>query len=298
MPAAAERALAVHADDGAGLVGLFLPGRSGNLPGRMRGEGGCVWIDASTAAADGLRQRAARGGGGGGRTPPAPLVHWTLLQGEGRSADDGYNSIYRLGTARQRRARSTNFDHPPVNTLPPRRSAPCAAPLPLSGSIARTNDCKSTWPKRARLHTRPPPATISGGPWTPHALLSSLHGISSLRVGQQPGSHGDHVALWRPGAVRIVRVAMRSMKSQPRGAHLHGPVWPARPGRQSRDRPSPRCACGTPSHRLAMMPRQALVSSPEVHLGAGAGRACVRRLWLRRPQPNRRTMLTWSMTTP
>jgi len=29
--------------------------------------------------------------------PPAPAVHWTLLQGEGRSADDRYNSIYRLG---------------------------------------------------------------------------------------------------------------------------------------------------------------------------------------------------------
>ena len=29
--------------------------------------------------------------------PGAPPVHWTLLQGEGRSADDRYNSIYRLG---------------------------------------------------------------------------------------------------------------------------------------------------------------------------------------------------------
>jgi len=29
--------------------------------------------------------------------PGAPPVHWTLLQGEGRSADDTYNSIYRLG---------------------------------------------------------------------------------------------------------------------------------------------------------------------------------------------------------
>jgi hypothetical protein len=31
--------------------------------------------------------------------PGAPPVHWTLLQGEGRSADDKYNSIYRLGVA-------------------------------------------------------------------------------------------------------------------------------------------------------------------------------------------------------
>lgn len=29
--------------------------------------------------------------------PGAPPVHWTLLQGEGRSADDRYNAIYRLG---------------------------------------------------------------------------------------------------------------------------------------------------------------------------------------------------------
>jgi hypothetical protein len=29
--------------------------------------------------------------------PGEPPVHWTLLQGEGRSADDRYNSIYRLG---------------------------------------------------------------------------------------------------------------------------------------------------------------------------------------------------------
>jgi hypothetical protein len=37
---------------------------------------------------------------------PIPLengdpVHWTLLQGEGRSADDRYNAIYRLGLERQ-----------------------------------------------------------------------------------------------------------------------------------------------------------------------------------------------------
>jgi Cip1-like, core domain len=29
--------------------------------------------------------------------PGGPPVHWTLLQGEGRSADDRYNAIYRLG---------------------------------------------------------------------------------------------------------------------------------------------------------------------------------------------------------
>jgi hypothetical protein len=39
-----------------------------------------VWLDAAPVA-----------------LPGAPPVHWTLLQGEGRSADDRYNSIYRLG---------------------------------------------------------------------------------------------------------------------------------------------------------------------------------------------------------
>ncbi len=39
--------------------------------------------------------------------PDAPPVHWTLLQGEGRSADDRYNSIYRLG----RRGRGRHAAH-------------------------------------------------------------------------------------------------------------------------------------------------------------------------------------------
>jgi len=47
-----------------------------------------VWLDAAPVAAP--------GGGQAGVAAPAPM-HWTLLQGEGRSADDRYNSIYRLG---------------------------------------------------------------------------------------------------------------------------------------------------------------------------------------------------------
>ena len=45
-----------------------------------------VWLDAAPIA-----------------LPGAPPVHWTLLQGEGRSADDRYNSIYRLGARGARR---------------------------------------------------------------------------------------------------------------------------------------------------------------------------------------------------
>ncbi len=43
---------------------------------------------------------------GAGALPAQAPVHWTLLQGEGRSADDRYNAIYRLGVE-QRRARSS-----------------------------------------------------------------------------------------------------------------------------------------------------------------------------------------------
>jgi polysaccharide lyase-like protein len=53
--------------------------------------------------------------------PPAngePVVHWTLLQGEGRSADDRYNSIYRLGLEQRSGTQfMANFETtPPVTT--------------------------------------------------------------------------------------------------------------------------------------------------------------------------------------
>ena len=50
--------------------------------------------------------------------PGAPPVHWTLLQGEGRSADDRYNSIYRLGVEGEDGTRlMANFETtPPVTT--------------------------------------------------------------------------------------------------------------------------------------------------------------------------------------
>lgn len=48
----------------------------------------------------------------------APAVHWSLLQGEGRSADDRYNSIYRLGAELQDGlGLKANFETtPPVRT--------------------------------------------------------------------------------------------------------------------------------------------------------------------------------------
>lgn len=49
---------------------------------------------------------------------PGGRVHWTLLQGEGRSADDRYNSIYRLGLEeRGGLGLMANFETtPPVTT--------------------------------------------------------------------------------------------------------------------------------------------------------------------------------------
>jgi hypothetical protein len=57
--------------------------------------------------------------------PGAPPVHWTLLQGEGRSADDRYNSIYRLGVEGWRGTQlMANFETtPPVTTDCKQKSA-------------------------------------------------------------------------------------------------------------------------------------------------------------------------------
>jgi hypothetical protein len=73
-----------------------------------------VWLDAAPVPLEG-----------------EPDVHWTLLQGEGRSADDTYNSIYRLGAERQQGlGLKANFETtPPVRTdcrRHSRRSLPVA----------------------------------------------------------------------------------------------------------------------------------------------------------------------------
>ncbi len=53
-----------------------------------------------------------------GRSKSQADVHWTLLQGEGRSADDRYNAIYRLGLERaQGRQLMANYETtPPLRT--------------------------------------------------------------------------------------------------------------------------------------------------------------------------------------
>jgi hypothetical protein len=67
-----------------------------------------IWLDAAPVALEGK-----------------PDVHWTLLQGEGRSAEDTYNSIYRLGAERQSGVGlKANFETtPPVRTDCRRHSA-------------------------------------------------------------------------------------------------------------------------------------------------------------------------------
>ena len=73
------------------------------VPAAMAGMYGraMMWLDAAPAA-----------------LPGAPPVHWTLLQGEGRSADDTYNSIYRLGVEQRDGTQlMANFETtPPVTT--------------------------------------------------------------------------------------------------------------------------------------------------------------------------------------
>jgi len=73
------------------------------VPNAMPGMYGraMMWLDAAPVA-----------------LPGAPPVHWTLLQGEGRSVDDTYNSIYRLGVEQRGSLQlMANFETtPPVTT--------------------------------------------------------------------------------------------------------------------------------------------------------------------------------------
>jgi hypothetical protein len=77
------KALHIHNPRGAkyrrGYMAIHLARPLPELTSRMYGRA-MFWLDAAPKP-----------------LPGAPPVHWTLLQGEGRSADDKYNSIYRLG---------------------------------------------------------------------------------------------------------------------------------------------------------------------------------------------------------
>jgi hypothetical protein len=99
-----SRALHVTAPRGAkyrrGYVAIHLGGPLPQLQSGFHGRA-MVWLDAAPRA-----------------LPGAPPVHWTLLQGEGRSADDRYNSIYRLGLEERDGTQwMANFETtPPVTT--------------------------------------------------------------------------------------------------------------------------------------------------------------------------------------
>ncbi len=98
------RALHVSTPRGAkyrrGYVAIHLGGPLPQLQPGFHGRA-MIWLDAAPQA-----------------LPDAPPVHWTLLQGEGRSADDRYNSIYRLGLEDRGGTRlMANFETtPPVTT--------------------------------------------------------------------------------------------------------------------------------------------------------------------------------------
>lgn len=99
-----QRSLHVTTPRGAnyrrGYVAIHLGGPLPQLQPAFFGRA-MIWLDAAPTAVAG-----------------APPVHWTLLQGEGRSADDRYNSIYRLGVEERGGTQlMANFETtPPVKT--------------------------------------------------------------------------------------------------------------------------------------------------------------------------------------
>jgi hypothetical protein len=99
-----KQALHVHTPAGAnyrrGYLAIHLGKPLPELQSGMFGRA-MVWLDAAPVA-----------------LPGKPDVHWTLLQGEGRSADDRYNSIYRLGVEQSGGTQlMANFETtPPVTT--------------------------------------------------------------------------------------------------------------------------------------------------------------------------------------
>lgn len=94
-----------------GYLAIHLGGPLPQLQSAMYGRA-MVWL------AEAPRPPLPPEAGGTAATPSAPNVHWTLLQGEGRSADDRYNSIYRLGLEQRSGTQfMANFETtPPVST--------------------------------------------------------------------------------------------------------------------------------------------------------------------------------------
>jgi len=111
-----SRALHVTTPRGAnyrrGYVAIHLGGPLPQLQPGFHGRA-MVWLDAAPQA-----------------LPGAPPVHWTLLQGEGRSADDRFNSIYRLGLEERGGTQlMANFETTPPETTDCRRQSKIELPV-------------------------------------------------------------------------------------------------------------------------------------------------------------------------
>ncbi len=111
-----KRALHVSTPAGSayrrGYVAIHLGGPLPQLQSGFHGRA-MVWLDAAPVA-----------------LPDAPPVHWTLLQGEGRSADDRYNSIYRLGLEERGGTQlMANFETTPPVTTDCKRQSKLSLPV-------------------------------------------------------------------------------------------------------------------------------------------------------------------------
>jgi hypothetical protein len=111
-----RKSLHIHNPRGAqyrrGYVAIHL---AAPLPGFTSGMYGraMVWLDAAPEP-----------------LPGAPPVPWTLLQGEGRAADDRYNSIYRLGVEQpDGLGLMANFETTPPVTTDCKQRSPVKLPV-------------------------------------------------------------------------------------------------------------------------------------------------------------------------
>lgn len=142
--------------------------------------------------------------------PGTTPVHWTLLQGEGRSADDRYNSIYRLGLEEHGGTRfMANFE-----TTPPVRTD-CREPSVLTLPVRQwacvewhfdvaSNELEFWLDGRQVVHVRERARAANacrgddlGGQWRAPPRLESLY-MGFERYGDTPGDQDlwiDDVAL-------------------------------------------------------------------------------------------------------
>jgi hypothetical protein len=95
-----------------GYVAIHLAGPLPQLQSAFYGRA-MVWLDAAPVS-----------------LPGAPAVQWTLLQGEGRSADDRYNAIYRLGLEqRAGLGLMSNYETTPPVMTDCKQQSPLALPV-------------------------------------------------------------------------------------------------------------------------------------------------------------------------